>query len=112
MLSTSDPLRAKEWMTARDALEIATAVLGRTNIGALEPGRCADFFTLDLGDIAYAGGLSDPVAAVVFCAPTGARHTVVGGRLIVDDGEIATLDMAPVIREHNRNAARLAALDG
>ena len=49
---------------------------------------------------------------MVFCAPTGARHTVVGGRLIVDDGEIATLDMAPVIREHNRNAARLAALDG
>ena len=116
VLSTSDPLRAKEWMTARDALEIATiggaAVLGRSDIGALEPGRCADFFTLDLGDIAYAGGLSDPVAAVVFCAPTGARHTVVGGRLIVDDGEIATLDMAPVIREHNRNAARLAALDG
>ena len=100
VLSTSDPLRAKEWMTARDALEIATiggaAVLGRSDIGALEPGRCADFFTLDLGDIAYAGGLSDPVAAVVFCAPTGARHTVVGGRLIVDDGEIATLDMAPV----------------
>ena len=62
------------------------------------------------GDIAYAGGLSDPVAAVVFCAPTRARHTVVGGRLIVDDGEIVTLDMAPVIRAHNRNAARLAAL--
>jgi 8-oxoguanine deaminase len=54
--------------------------------------------------------LSDPVAAVVFCAPTGACHTVVGGRVIVEDGEIVTLDMAPVIREHNRNAARLAAL--
>ena len=50
------------------------------------------------------------MAAVVFCAPTRARHTVVGGRLIVDDGEIVTLDMAPVIRAHNRNAARLAAL--
>jgi hypothetical protein len=35
---------------------------------------------------------------------------VVGGRLIVDNGEIATIDMGPVIREHNRNAARLAAL--
>ena len=55
--------------------------------------------------------LADPVAAIVFCAPTGARHTVVGGRLIVEDGEIATIDMAPVIRDHNRNAARLAALD-
>ena len=65
---------------------------------------------LHFGDIAYAGGLSDPVAAVVFCAPTGACHTVVGGRVIVEDGEIVTLDMAPVIREHNRNATRLAAL--
>ncbi len=79
--------------------------------GAYQPGKCADFFTLDLNHIAYAGGLADPVAAIVFCAPTGARHTVVGGRLIVEDGEIATIDMAPVIRDHNRYAARLAALD-
>jgi cytosine/adenosine deaminase-related metal-dependent hydrolase len=116
LLSTSDPLRAKEWMTAREALEIATiggaAVLGRDDIGSLEPGKCADFFTLDLNSVEYAGGLSDPVAAVVFCAPTRARHTVVDGRLIVDDGEIVTLDMAPVIAEHNRNAARLAAMAG
>jgi 8-oxoguanine deaminase len=113
VLSTSDPLRAKEWVTARDALEIATiggaSVLGRTDIGSLEPGKCADFFTLDLNNSAYAGGLADPVAAIVFCAPTGARHTVANGRLIVDNGEIVALDMAPVIREHNRNAARLAA---
>ena len=114
VLSSSDPLRAKEWLTARDALEIATiggaSVIGRPDIGSLEPGKCADFFTLDLNHIAYAGGLSDPVAAVVFCAPTGARHTVVGGRLIVDNGEITTMEMPRVIREHNRNAARLAAL--
>lgn len=114
VLSTSDPLRAAEWMTAREALEIGTiggaAVLNRTDIGSLEPGKCADFFTLDLNQIAYAGALSDPVAAVVFCAPTRARHTVVGGRMIVEDGEIVTLDMGPVVREHNRNAARLASL--
>jgi 8-oxoguanine deaminase len=114
VLSTFDPLRASEWMTAREALEIATiggaSVLGRSDIGSLEPGKCADFFTLDLNAIAYAGGLGDPVAAVVFCAPTRARHTVVAGRLIVDNGEIVTLDMAPVIRQHNRNAARLAAI--
>ncbi len=114
VLSTSDPLRAAEWMTAREALEIGTiggaAVLNRTDIGSLEPGKCADFFTLDLDHIAYAGALSDPVAAVVFCAPTRARHTVVGGRMIVEDGEIVTLDMEPVVAEHNRNAARLAAL--
>ncbi len=113
LLSTSDPLRANEWMTAREALEIATRggaeVLGRSDIGSLEPGKCADFFTLDLNSLAYAGALSDPVAAVVFCAPTTARHTVIGGRLVVDGGQIVSMDIEPVIREHNANAARLAA---
>ncbi len=68
-------------------------MLGRTDIGSLEPGKSADFFTLDLNAITYSGGLSDPVAAIVFCAPTSARHTVVGGRLIVDNGEVVTIDM-------------------
>jgi cytosine/adenosine deaminase-related metal-dependent hydrolase len=116
VLSTSDPLRAQEWMTAREALEIATVggaqVLGRSDVGSLEPGKCADFFTLDLNHPTYAGALSDPVAAVVFCAPTPARHTVVGGRAIVRDGELVTLDLLPVIYEQHKNAARLAALAG
>jgi len=84
------------------------AVLGRSDIGSLEVGKCADFFTLDLNAIAYSGGLSDPVAAIVFCAPTSARHTVVGGRLIVDNGEVVTIDMGPVVQENNRNAAHSA----
>ncbi len=99
------------WMTAREALEMATiggaAVLGRTDIGALVPGRCADFFTLDLQAVAYAGALSDPVAAIVFCATQPARHTFVHGRAVVTDGRIATLDMAPIVHEHNRHAASL-----
>lgn len=116
VLSTSDPLRAPEWMTAREALEIATRggaeVLGRPDLGSLEPGKCADFFTLDLSAPTYAGGLADPVAAVVFGATTPARHTVVAGRVIVDDGQLTTLDLDPVVQQHNRNAARLAAMAG
>lgn len=111
VLSTSDPLRAAEWMTARQALEMATlggaAVLGRSDIGSLEPGKCADFFTLDLNAVGYAGGLGDPVAAVVFCAPRTARYTVIGGRRVVEDGRIATVEMEPVIEEHNRHARAL-----
>jgi len=111
VLSTSDPLRANEWMTARQVLEMATlggaSVLGRSDIGSLEPGKCGDFFTLDLNTVGYAGGLGDPVAATVFCAPQTARYTVVGGRCIVADGRIATIEMEPVIEEHNRHAAAL-----
>jgi cytosine/adenosine deaminase-related metal-dependent hydrolase len=99
-------------MTAREALELATLggarVLGRSDIGSLEPGKCADFFALDLHTIAYAGGLHDPVAAVVFCAPQQARTTVINGRVVVREGEIVTLEMGPVVETHNRWAARLA----
>lgn len=106
------PHAPDDWMTAREALEVATMggarVLGREDVGSLEPGKCADFFTLDLNTLNYAGALHDPVAAVVFCAPQRARHTVIHGRVIVRDGEIVTLDMGPVVEAHNRNALALA----
>ncbi|MCS0495008.1 8-oxoguanine deaminase [Ancylobacter sp. MQZ15Z-1] len=113
-LSTADPSRDHEWMSARQALELATlggaAVLGRSDIGALEPGRCADFFALRLDDVAFAGGLADPVAAALFCTPGRAAFTVVHGRPVVAHGEIVTIDLPAVVAEHNRHAARLAAL--
>ena len=106
LLSPSHPKRQDEWMTARESLEIATiggaSVLGRDDIGSLEPGKCADFFTLNLKTIAYAGALHDPVAATVFCAPQSATTTVVHGRTIVKDGQITPLDMARAIEDQNR----------
>jgi cytosine/adenosine deaminase-related metal-dependent hydrolase len=98
-------------MSAREALELATVggarVLGRDDIGSLEPGKCADFFSLDLEAIDYAGALHDPVAAAVLCAPTRARFTVVHGRVVVEGGQVATVDMRPVVERHNRLAAAL-----
>jgi cytosine/adenosine deaminase-related metal-dependent hydrolase len=89
-LASSPPLGGGAQMAARTALELATLggarLLGRTDIGSLETGMCADFFTLDLGRVEYAGGLHDPVAAVLLCAPTPAVHTFVGGNPIISDG--------------------------
>jgi len=112
LLSQSHPLRAHEWMTAREALEIATrggaAVLGRDDIGSLEAGKCADFFSIDLDTVDYAGALHDPVAATVFCAPQKARYTVIDGRVVVDNGQVVTVNMRPVIDAHNRFARQFA----
>jgi cytosine/adenosine deaminase-related metal-dependent hydrolase len=98
-------------MTARTALEIATrggaAVLGRSDIGSLEPGKCADFFALDLTRIEFAGGLHDPVASVVFCSPMKADFTAVGGRLVVEKRQLTTLDLPTLIQKHNAAARRL-----
>jgi cytosine/adenosine deaminase-related metal-dependent hydrolase len=112
LLSQSHPLRAYEWMTAREVLEIATrggaAVLGRDDIGSLEVGKCADFFSIDLNTVDYAGALHDPVAATVFCAPQKARYTVINGRVVVENGQVVTVNMRPVIDAHNRFAPQFA----
>jgi cytosine/adenosine deaminase-related metal-dependent hydrolase len=112
LLGTSDPLRRSDWMTAREALEVATrggaAVLGRSDIGSLAPGMCADFFSIDLNTVDYAGALNDPVAATVFCAPQKARYTVIDGRVVVENGRVTTVDMDPVVEAHNRFSRELA----
>jgi len=103
-------MRARQ-MRAREALETATlggaAVLGRDDIGALAPGMCADFFAVDLRQPTYAGALHDPVAAVLLCAPVPVACTYVHGRPIVREGRLATIDLPPVLEDHNRIAREL-----
>lgn len=98
-------------MTARQALEIATrgsaAVLGRDDLGSLEVGKCADFTAINLNRLEYAGALHDPVAAAVFCAPVGVDYTVVGGKLVVENGELVNLELPELIEKHNRAARRI-----
>lgn len=112
LLSSSDRLRAEEWLTAREALEVATrggaAVLGRDDIGHLAPGMYADFFSVDIGAIEFAGGLHDPVASVVFCAPHRVDTTVIDGHVVVAGGELATLELEPIIEAHNRLSREMA----
>ena len=85
------------------------AVLGVDDIGCLAVGRCADFFSLSLAGGAYAGALHDPVAAVVFCAPQPAVHTVVHGRVIVRGGRLFTVDLPAVVEGHNAASAAISA---
>jgi cytosine/adenosine deaminase-related metal-dependent hydrolase len=105
---SNDPDR--KLMTAREALYLGTrggaAVLGRNDIGSLAPGKCADFFAVNLNRIEFAG-MHDPVSAVVFGQPVRVDYTVVGGRFIVKEGQLATVDERTLIGKHNRAAKRL-----
>ena len=98
-------------LTARQALELATrggaAVLGRSDLGSLEVGKCADFIAFDLNRLEYAGALHDPVAALVFCQPQTTDYTVVGGRMVVKNGQFIPFDMQRQIEQHNKAAKRL-----
>ncbi|MGV7206640.1 8-oxoguanine deaminase [Oxalobacteraceae bacterium A2-2] len=99
-------------MTARQALEVATLggarVLNRDDIGALKPGMSADIVTFKLDGIAYAGALHDPVAALVFCSPPSVCYSVINGKVVVRDGQLATIDLPVVVERHNALAHELA----
>jgi len=98
-------------MSARQTLELATrggaAVLGRKDIGSLEPGKAADFIAIDLEKIDYAGAIHDLVAATVFCAPVKVDYNVVGGKFVVKEGQLTSFELPALIEEHNQAAARL-----
>ncbi|NMC54702.1 MAG: 8-oxoguanine deaminase [Chloroflexi bacterium] len=98
-------------LTARQALETATlggaAVLGRTDIGSLQAGKCADFVAFDLRQLDYAGGLHDPVAALLFCNPTKVSYNYVAGKAVVREGQFVNLNLEKHIERHNQAAKRL-----
>jgi cytosine/adenosine deaminase-related metal-dependent hydrolase len=101
-------------MSARDALEIATrggaACLGRTGeIGQLSVGACGDLAVWSLEGVRFAGALSDPVEAWLRCGPVSARQTVVGGRLVVDDGAVVHPGLDEQLAVHRRVSQRMQA---
>jgi 8-oxoguanine deaminase len=100
-------------MTARDMLSIATRggaeVLGRADIGHLAPGMCADLAVFDLRTLAFAGGaVHDPVGSLLLCGSGQAAYTVVNGRVVVDQGRLATVELEPLLERHNALARDLA----
>lgn len=101
-------------MSARRALEMATlggaAVLGRDDIGSLEPGKAADFVGFRLGSLDLAGAQHDPVAALVFCQPQTVDLAVVNGRAVVRGGAISGFRQKEAVSEHNRLAAEMLRL--
>jgi len=98
-------------LTARQLLEIATrgsaSVLGRKDLGSLEPGKCADLIAINLNKLDYAGALHDPVSAVLFCNTPRVDYNIVHGRVVVKDGEMMTVDEPRQVEIHNRAARRL-----
>ncbi len=98
-------------LSAREALSLATTggaqVLGRNDIGQLAPGKAADLIGFTLKRIDFAGALHDPLAALIFCAPQRVDLSIINGKTVVEDGNLLTVDMGPVIERHNHIARQL-----
>jgi cytosine/adenosine deaminase-related metal-dependent hydrolase len=99
-----------EAMTTREALRLATrvgaSVLGRDDIGSLEPGKCADLAVWRTDGLELAGA-NDPVAGLVLSGPHRVDRLLVGGQEVVRDGALVRVDEAEIAREHRAQAKRL-----
>ncbi|MFH1729878.1 MAG: 8-oxoguanine deaminase [Pseudomonadota bacterium] len=101
-----------ESMPARKALQIATtggaSIFNRKDIGQLKKGMAADIAIFKLDDLAYAGSLSDPLAALLFCGhDTRAEYVIVNGKLLVENKKIINFDTLELTEMMNKKAKEM-----
>jgi cytosine/adenosine deaminase-related metal-dependent hydrolase len=99
-------------LTAREALRLGTrggaALLGRDDIGSLEPGKQADIAVWRTDGLEL-GGAADLVAGLVLAGPHRVDRLLVGGGEVVHDGGLVRVDEAAVARDHRAQARRFGA---
>ncbi len=98
-------------ITPREVLRFATIggarVLGREDeLGSIEPGKAADLVMVDLNRLEYAGGLSDPVSALLMCDTKGVDFNMVNGEVLVEDGELVDEELLEYVAEQNEIASQ------
>lgn len=80
-----------------DMLKLATRggadLLGRQDLGSLEPGKAADLFMIDASKLELAGALHDPACLLARTGVTGpVMLTMVGGKVVWAEGRFPGVD--------------------
>lgn len=99
-----------------DALAMVTSeaadAIRRPDLGRLAPGNPADMIAVSTTDPAFGPvipGEDDLVSRLVWSGSPSAVHSAwVGGRRVVQDGKVLTVDVEAVGQDVSRRAARLA----
>lgn len=90
----------------RWATEGSARCLGRSDIGAIATGKQADLVLFKLDEPRFAT-CEDPLAGLVLCGAHRADRVMVGGRWLVEDGEIVGVDLEALQARHREAARRL-----
>lgn len=103
-------------LSVREALELATLsgarVLQRDDIGSLEVGKAADLVAFRVDDLAHAGALGDPVAALMTCVPAQAWLSIINGSVVVENHVLVGIDIPSLIKRHNAASRGMLARAG
>ena len=106
----------ERWVTTEEVAAAATEGSARTlgfggRIGRLAVGYKADIAFLDLGHVNWIP-LNDPTNQLVHTEDGGAvRHVMIGGRMVVQDRRVTTVDVAALAREAEIARQRLAGVN-
>ena len=99
-------------LTVRQALRVGTMggarCLGRQDeIGSLQAGKLADIALWRIDDLGHAD-IADPVCAIVLGPPATLQLLLVGGSVVVEAGEMRTVDGESLARHARDSAGELA----
>ena len=75
-------------------------------LGEIAVGKLADIALFKLDELRFSGS-GDPLAALVLCGAHRADRVMVGGRWVVENGEIPQLDLSALIARHSAAAHKL-----
>lgn len=89
------------------ATEGSARLLGRDDLGRLEPGMAGDLFMLNADKLELTGTLSDPLALLATVGYKGSvDYTVVNGKIVVKDGQLALTDEEKLTSKANESWKR------
>ncbi len=105
-------LSPEEWLGPKEVFRLATtggsSLLGRNDIGCLATGKAADIAMFDLNQIGYAGGLHDPLGALVYCHDRHpAAYVMVNGEILVSEGKLVRIKEKEICHKANLLATKL-----
>ena len=99
-------------MSAEKVLMMATNggrdVLNQSEIGSIEEGKAADMFLISSKRLGFAGGLSDPVSALVTSGDSQIVDiNIVNGKMVVRDGRLVNIDEDKVVEKANQISQKM-----
>jgi len=110
---SGDPTTVSAATALAMATRLSAQALGLGDIiGTLEAGKRADIILIDMSS-PHLQPPRDPVSHLIYAAHgSDVKTTIVAGQIVMNDGEVLTVDEAEVIARATESAAHVADTDG